>query len=877
MLLIPGVIDWTAANHPQVLQILGEPSVIETALGDAVEFDGVDDGVFLDSVPLAGMEEFTIEMIFNQYPGGAFEQRFMHMGAYSGSRVMFESRVKPDSTWYFDAFVHLGSKEKSCALIDPELTHPCGKWYNLTLVAGKDGLRSYVDGIPQGSSSLPYEPVIAEGKTSLGVRQNLVCWFKGAIYRLRITPRVLSPEEFLRDQDTLNGEKYKDSSLPAETRAEDLLGRLSLEQKVSLMMNTSPAIPELGIREYNWWSEALHGCARAGIATVFPQAIAMASSWDDALLKEVFTVAGDEQRIKFKQARAAGNVTRYHGLTVWTPNINIFRDPRWGRGQETYGEDPYLTTRMGYAAVTGLQGESDGRYDKLHACLKHYAVHSGPEGTRHSFDVSVSYRDFIETYLYAFERLVKTTDVQEVMCAYQRLDGKPCCGNDQLLTQLLRGKWGYRGMVVSDCGAINDFYREGGHRTFPDDPVSATANAVRTGTDVECGSSYKHLVEAVNEGKISEAEIDVSVRRLLTARFRLGEMDPDGQVSWNSISEDRLACAESRALALKMARESMVLLQNDGILPLGKSGIKYAVIGPNAADSVVLNGNYNGTPVSSVTAIEGIRAKVGAASVTTSAAEADIVIYVGGIHPDNEGEEKKYNNVEGFDKGDRTTIELPAAQRSEIAALRAAGKKVVLVNMSGSAVAMEPETANCSAILQAWYPGEAGGTAIADVLFGDYNPAGRLPVTFYRSDADLPDFNDYDMTGRTYRYFEGSPLFAFGHGLSYTTFKYGRARVRDGALTVKVSNTGRMDGDEVVQLYVSKSEDTDGPKMALRGFRRVHIPAGTSVEVSIPLDDEVFKTYNSATGEMEATSGHFTLHYGPSSDQSRLKSIKIKR
>ena len=875
LLQMPGVIEWTADKHPEVLQVLGEPRIIETNLGNAVEFDGVDDGVFMDSIPVSGMEEFTIEMIFNQYPGSAFEQRFMHMGAYGGARVMFESRVNPDNTWYFDAFVHLGSKPESCVLIDPELTHPCGQWYNLTLTAGKDGLKSYVDGVPQCSGDLAYKPVISEGKTSLGVRQNKVCWFKGAIYKLRITPKILKPEEFLSDQDELNRLPYKDASLSAAERAEDLLGRLSLEQKVSLMMNSSPAIPELGIREYDWWNEALHGCARAGIATVFPQAIGMASSWDDELLKEVFTIAGDEQRIKFKQARRAGKVTRYHGLTVWTPNINIFRDPRWGRGQETYGEDPYLTSRFGYAAVTGLQGENDGKYDKLHACLKHYAVHSGPEGTRHSFDVSVSYRDFIETYLYSFEKLIKTTDVQEVMCAYNRLDGKPCCGNDQLLTQLLREKWGYRGLVTSDCGAINDFFKAGGHRTFPNDPSSAAANAVRTGTDLECGSSYKHLLEAVAEGKISEDDIDVSLRRLLTARFRLGEMDPDSLVSWNSISEDRLACDESRAVALKMAHESMVLLQNDGLLPLGRSGVKYAVIGPNAADSVVLNGNYNGTPRSSVTAIEGIRAKIGAPNVTTDPSEADIVIYVGGISPRLEGEEMKYNDIPGFNKGDRTTIELPMDQRREIAALHAAGKKVVLVNMSGSAMGLLPESGICSAILQAWYPGEAGGTAIADVLFGDYNPAGRLPVTFYRSDADLPDFNNYDMAGRTYRFFEGKPLFAFGHGLSYTTFKYGKAKVKDGIFTVKVTNTGSRDGDEVVQLYIRKDEDKNGPKMSLRGFRRVSIPAGQSTEVSIPLDEETFKTYDEASGEMKATPGHFTLFYGPSSNPATLKTIKI--
>ena len=672
-------------------------------------------------------------------------------------------------------------------------------------------------------------------------------------------------------------DKYTNPELPAEERAEDLLSKLSLEQKVSLMMNSSPAIPEFGIREYDWWSEALHGCARAGIATVFPQAIGMASSWNDELLKQVFTVASDEHRIKFKIARREGRVRRYHGLTVWTPNINIFRDPRWGRGQETYGEDPYLTTRMGYAAVTGLQGENDGRYDKLHACLKHFAVHSGPEGTRHSFDVSdISYRDFIETYLYAFENLITTTDVQEVMCAYNSYEGKPCCGNDQLLVQLLREKWGYKGLIVSDCWAIRDFYSPTGHQTFPGDAAAAAANAVLTGTDVECGSSYTSLLEAVERGKITEADIDVSVRRLLTARFRLGEMDPDSLVSWNSIPEDRLACDESRALALKMARESMVLLHNNGILPLKKKGLKYFVMGPNAADSVVLNGNYNGTPVSSVTAFEGIVNKIGVESLAEDWTLADVVIYVGGLHPDLEGEEKGYGAIEGYDKGDRTTIELPAAQREEIKEIHATGKKIVFVNMSGSAVALLPETQRCSAILQAWYPGEAGGTAIADVLFGDYNPAGRLPVTFYSCDADLPDFNCYDMQGRTYRYFEGKPLFAFGHGLSYSEFKYGRARIRKGQLVVRVKNVSKTDGDEVVQLYVRKDGDNEGPRMALRGFKRVHIPAGKSVKVRIPLDGNTFETYNESTGEMSVSKGRYSLLYGPSSDTNLLKTKKIR-
>ena len=669
---------------------------------------------------------------------------------------------------------------------------------------------------------------------------------------------------------------YQDPALSAEQRAEDLLGRLTLEQKASLMMNASPAIPELGIRAYNWWNEALHGAARAGLATVFPQAIGMAASWDEALLEEVFDIASTEQRIKFIQYRRNPEGSpQYHGLTVWTPNINIFRDPRWGRGQETYGEDPYLTARMGYAVVKGLQGPQDGPYDKLHACLKHYAVHSGPEGTRHQFDArDISWRDLAETYLYAFGDIISRTDVQEVMCAYNRFEGEPCCGSDQLLIRILREKWGYKGLVVSDCGAIDDFWKEGRHGTYLNDPGTAVARAVRSGTDLECGSSYRHLLDAVAQGKLTEAEIDVSLRRLLVARFRLGEMDPDESVSWNRIDESLLASEAHRATALRMARESMVLLQNNGILPLRKD-IKVAVTGPNAADSVAMWGNYNGIPVRTVTARQGIADKLDAGCLT-DIGEAEVVIYVGGISPRMEGEEMR-NSPEGFNRGDRTTIELPRAQRAEVDSLRALGKRIVFVNFSGSAMGLLPETQRCEAILQAWYPGEAGGTAIADVLFGDCNPSGRLPVTFYRSDADLPDFDDYDMAGHTYRYFTGTPLFHFGHGLSYADFRYGRARIRRGELVVRVRNRGRMDGDEVVQLYMGKREDVEGPQMALRAFRRVRIPAGKSVKVRIPLDEGTFATYDEASGELRATPGHFTLYYGPSADRSVLKQLHIRR
>lgn len=711
---------------------------------------------------------------------------------------------------------------------------------------------------------------------------------------------------------------YQDASLDPEQRAEDLLGRLTVQQKVDLMNYTSPAIPELGVPQYNWWNEALHGSARNGLATVFPQAIGMAASWDDALLKEVYDIASTEQRIKFNIARRGEGVKRYHGLTVWTPNINIFRDPRWGRGQETYGEDPYLTTVMGRAAVTGLQGPDTEKYDRLHACLKHFAVHSGPEYERHVFNAEdISWRDLNETYLYAFERLVKTTDVKEVMCAYNAYEGTPCCGSDKLLIKFLREQWGFEGLVVTDCWAVRDFHSEGCHNIFPNDPASASAMSVRSGADLECGNSFPALVEAVNTGKIDEAELDRALRRILKARFELGEMDPDSEVSWCSIPDDLLACDAHHQKALEMARRTMTLLQNrDDVLPL-RRGAKYAVVGPNAADSLVMWGNYNGIPRRTTTVLEGIISKVGADNVVytkgceiaaiardegtysetegnyhdealsrDSGPEAggadlsmfddvDAIIFVGGLSPKLEGEEMRVN-FEGFRGGDRTSIELPRTQREYIAALRSTGKPVVMVNLSGSAVALAPEVENCDAILQAWYGGEAGGEAVADVLFGDHNPAGRLPVTFYASDADLPDFRDYDMPGHTYRYFKGKPLFAFGHGLSYSEFRYGKARLDDGVLKIPVTNVSDVDGDEVVQVYVKAVSDTDGPAKSLRGFRRVSVKAGETVTVEIPMSAGNIDLFDPATGKMGASAGKYLIYYGGTSDDAGLKTLKMK-
>lgn len=711
---------------------------------------------------------------------------------------------------------------------------------------------------------------------------------------------------------------YQDPDLSPDERALDLLSRLTPEQKISLMNYESPAIPEFGIRPYNWWNEALHGSARNGLATVFPQAIGMAASWDDALLQEVFDVASTEQRIKFAAAREGEGASQYHGLTVWTPNINIFRDPRWGRGQETYGEDPYLMTVMGRAVVNGLQGDSSHKYDKLHACLKHFAIHSGPEYERHIFNVEeLSWRDLNETYLYAFERLVKTTDVKEVMCAYNAFEGKPCCGNDKLLIKILREQWGFDGLVVTDCWAVRDFHEEGCHNIFPNDPASASANSVRSGADLECGSSFPALVQAYRDGKVSDADLDRAVFRILKARFELGEMDPEESVAWNSISRDLLACDKHNDLALAMARETMTLLQNkDDVLPL-KRNAKYAVVGPNAADSLVMWGNYNGIPRKTVTVLEGIEAKVGAGNLVYAKGceiaetgtdegiysetegnyhdealsrtggpaagdidlsifdDVDAIIYVGGLSPKLEGEEMRVD-YKGFRGGDRTSIELPASQRRYIAELKKTGKPIVFVNLSGSAVALALEAEICDAILQAWYAGQAGGHAVADVLFGDYNPAGRLPVTFYASDADLPDFGDYDMAGHTYRYFEGKPLFPFGHGLSYSRFRYRRARLRDGVLKIPVKNASGIDGDEVVQVYIKRVDDTEGPVMSLRGFERVSIKARKRTVVEIPLTPGDIDLFNPETGKMEGGPGEYIIYYGGSSDLSKLRKLRMK-
>ena len=690
---------------------------------------------------------------------------------------------------------------------------------------------------------------------------------------------------------------YQDTRLSAEERARNLLTLLTLEEKASLCVNASPAIERLGIARYDWWNEALHGVARNGSATVFPQAIGMAASFDPELLLKVFTIASDEARVKHRLARESGEVGQYQGLTFWTPNINIFRDPRWGRGMETYGEDPYLTGQMGIMAVRGLQGDLDAPVLKTHACAKHFAVHSGLESNRHHFNADVSERDLRETYLPAFKDLVVKGQVQEVMTAYNRFRGKPCAASDYLVNDILRGEWGYKGLVVSDCWALPDFY-EKGHHGFSDNATQAAALAVKTGVDVECGSTYVNIPEAVRSGLLDEAVLDRNVLRILIQRFRLGEMD--GWSPWDKLDASTVESPEHRSVSRQMARESIVLLQNKGgILPL-KTSKPIALIGPNADDAEMQWGNYNAIPKTTVTLKTALKARVpelvylrgcgimGADYAPEDGSLADsflpqlkvqdilsrldgieTVVFAGGISPRFEGEEMPVE-VPGFSGGDRTEIDLPQVQRTLLKALHDAGKKVILVNFSGSAIGLEPETETCEAIVQAWYPGQEGGTAIADVLFGEIVPSGKLPVTFYASADDLPDVEDYNMEGHTYRFFRGKPVFAFGHGLSFVEFKYGRARIRDGQLVIPVKNTGRRPADEVVQLYVKKEDDEEGgPIKTLRGFKRVTIPAGKTVDVRFALTDEVFTWWNPETEVMEPMHGDYILYYGGSSDKTR--------
>ena len=838
---------------------------------------------------------------------------------------------------------------------------------------------------------------------------------------------------------------YQNPNLSSEDRARDLIARLTLEEKAALMCDVSDAIPRLGIKNFNWWSEALHGLANNDNVTVFPQPIGMAASFDDELVYRIFSATSDETRAKYHEAIRNGEGNkRFLSLSVWTPNVNIFRDPRWGRGQETYGEDPYLMSRMGVSVVKGLQGPSDAKYRKLLACAKHYAVHSGPEWSRHEVNLNdVDPRDLWETYLPAFKALVQEGGVRQVMCAYQRLDDEPCCGSTRLLQRILRDEWGFQYVVVSDCGAIADFYTS--HKVSSD-AIHAAAKGVLAGTDLECqwiDHTYKKIPEAVERGLLTEADIDKRLMRVLTGRFDLGDMDDDSIVPWSKIPVSVINNEAHRELALEMARESMTLLQNrNNILPLKKDILKIGVIGPNADDEPMLWGNYNGKPVRTITILDGIVSKLspdqviydkacdlvedkvtechfsrclidnkkgfkatywnnidrkGEAVATqqiinpiklTTAGQhefapgvrlegfsakyetefvpvqseeivfkcgatghfellvngesivrydnwrtlpsrhpfhveagkkykieihyaqlynwqanlefnfgrevdidftgllnrlqgVDVVVFAGGLSTLLEGEEMPVF-FPGFKGGDRTEIELPSVQRHCLKTLKEAGKKVIFVNCSGSAVALVPETESCEAILQAWYAGESGGQAVADVLFGDYNPSGKLPITFYRNLNQLPDYEDYSMMGRTYRYMS-DPLFPFGFGLSYTKFSIGKAKFSKTSitgnesveLTVPVSNKGKREGTEIVQVYVRKTNDTDGPLKTLKGFQRVEVAAGKTAQAVINLPFDSFEFYDRKSGKMKVSSGAYEVFYGNSSDDKDLKVVTI--
>ncbi|MEO5944491.1 MAG: xylan 1,4-beta-xylosidase [Ferruginibacter sp.] len=838
---------------------------------------------------------------------------------------------------------------------------------------------------------------------------------------------------------------FQNAKLSSQERVKDLISRLTLEEKALLMQDQSPAIPRLGIRKFNWWSEALHGLANNDSVTVFPEPVGMAASFNDNLVYQVFDAASDETRAKYHAALRSGKENRrFLSLSVWTPNVNIFRDPRWGRGQETYGEDPYLTSRMGVMVVKGLQGPADAKYRKLLACAKHYAVHSGPEWSRHVLNLNnVKPRDLWETYLPAFKSLVQDADVREVMCAYQRLDDEPCCGNNRLLQTILREDWGFKYLVVSDCGAVTDFYTS--HKVSSD-AVHAAAKATLAGTDVECvwdGYAYKTLPEAVAKGLITEEEINKHLQRVLEGRFELGDFDDDSLVPWANIPKSVLNNAAHQKIALDMAQQSMTLLQNNAnILPINNKMKKVAVIGPNAANEPMLWGNYNGTPVHTISILNGIKSKLPANAVfydkacdlvenkvtvsyfsnlmadgkkgfkatywnnrdmkgdivTTNYIEnpmkittagdhefasgvklldfsakfkteftapeteeivfkcgatghfellvngkslakydnwrtlpsrvpfnvekgkkytieidygqlnnwqanlefdfgkevdidfaglinklkgIDEVIFVGGLSTILEGEEMPVN-YPGFKGGDRTNIDLPQVQRDCLKALKAAGKKVIFVNCSGSAIALTPETESCDAILQGWYGGESGGQAVADVLFGDYNPSGKLPITFYKNSGQLGDFEDYSMKGRTYR-FMNDALFPFGYGLSYTKFSMGKARLNKSSigkdenviLNIPVTNTGKRTGAEVVQVYVKKVGDMDGPIKTLRGFKKLNLKAGETANAEIILTPAAFEFYDAAAYKMMVTPGKYEIWYGNSSADKDLTAATI--
>ena len=678
---------------------------------------------------------------------------------------------------------------------------------------------------------------------------------------------------------------FRNPNLSIDERAQLLLNQLTLDEKLGMMEHHNPAIERLGIPAYSWWNEALHGVARNGFATVYPMPTALAATFDDKAVEEMFGMVADEARLKYFRSQKSGEFDDYTGLTFFAPNINIFRDPRWGRGMETYGEDPYLTARMGAACVNGLQQKENGRYKAL-ACMKHFAVHSGPEADRHSFDAKVSERDLWTTYLPAFKYIANNTEVSMVMCGYNRLNGEPCCTNENLLVHILRDQWGYNRLFVTDCWALNDCWerdtvipRHKTHATAADAAAAAFGSVV----DLECGSGLAALKEAVEQGLIPVDVIDAHVLKVLKARLELGMFDP--VQPFNTIPDT----AQFEQKALEMAQKSIVLLQNNqNILPLQPEKYKkIAIVGPNAANPEMLCGNYNGTPRHAVTYHEGIVQYINTLPASQrpkvyfdtachyvddqyrlprdfdqQIATCDLVIFVGGLSPELEGEELKVE-LEGFHGGDRTSIGLPRVQEDMLKRIKKMGKPIVFVLCSGGAVALDWEDQNAAAVLAAWYGGQAAGTAMADVLFGKVNPSGKLPVTFYSSKNSLPSFENYDMAGRTYRYMTESPLYPFGYGLSYTEFKQtdGKYDPKTRTFSFRVENGGERDGEEVAQLYLTNKGDAKSPVKTLVGYERVFVPAGESVWVSFMINDDFFQTYSEENQQFVYGPGPFVLQY----------------
>ena len=689
----------------------------------------------------------------------------------------------------------------------------------------------------------------------------------------------------------------------ARNRAKELVAKMTVEEKASQLRYDSPAIDRLGVPAYNWWNEALHGVARAGTATMFPQAIALAAAFDEDLMKQVGEVIAEEGRAKYNEQAKRGDRDIYKGLTFWSPNVNIFRDPRWGRGHETYGEDPFLTGTLAVPFIKGIQG--DGEYMKAAACAKHFAVHSGPEGERHFFNAKASKKDLEETYLPAFEACVKEGNVEAVMGAYNRTNGEPCCANKPLMVDLLRGKWGFKGHFVSDCWAIRDFHEN--HK------VTATAEesvklALEMGCDVNCGCTYQKMMNAYRAGLITEEQITESAVRLFTTRFLLGMFD---KTEYDNIPFTVVECDEHQKVASRAAAESIVLLKNDGLLPLDKTKLKtIGVVGPNADSRIALQGNYHGTSSRFVTVLEGIEDKVEGSArvlysegcdlwkpnisnlsdqdypdrlseVQTIADYSDVMVVVVGLDENLEGEEGDAGNQ--FASGDKVNLELPIPQRQLLNSALACGKPTIVINMSGSSINLGVAQDKAAAVIQAWYPGAKGGRDVADILFGDVSPSGKLPVTFYKSADDLPDFKDYSMKNRTYRYFEGTPLYPFGYGLTYgkcsakdmdvELVKDDKGEFAGAKVTATVVNEGQRDTDEVVQIYIKDTGfELAIPNPSLCGFKRVHLAAGEEKKVVVDIDRKAFTSVDEE-GVRDLFSKNFTIYAGTSQPDKRSEEL----